>query len=68
MITLTPTEQRIADLIKQESLTNRQIAERLGIAEGTVRTHMSRILIKLNIKSRNEIKKPCDKSREAEHR
>jgi len=53
---LTSTEQKIADLIKAENLTNRQIAERLGIAEGTVRTHMGKILIKLNIKSRNELR------------
>ncbi|MDD5064971.1 MAG: LuxR C-terminal-related transcriptional regulator [Phycisphaerae bacterium] len=52
---LTPTEQKIADLAAQ-GLTNRQIAERLGTAEGTIRTHMSRILIKLNIKSRKELK------------
>lgn len=52
---LTPAEQRIAGLAAQ-GLTNRQIAERLGMAEGTVRTHMSRILIKLNIKGRNELR------------
>jgi RNA polymerase sigma factor (sigma-70 family) len=52
---LTPTEQKIVNLVKTEKLTNRQIAERLGIAEGTIRTHISRILIKLNIKSRKEL-------------
>jgi len=53
---LTPTETKIADLIKIEGLTNRQIAERLGIAEGTIRTHMCKILIKLKINSRYELK------------
>jgi DNA-binding CsgD family transcriptional regulator len=53
--TLTPTEIRIVKLIASERLTNRQIAERMGIAEGTVRTHISKILIKLNIKSRKEL-------------
>lgn len=53
---LTPTEQKIVDLIKREKLTNRQIADRIGIAEGTVRTHMGKILIKLNIKSREQLK------------
>ena len=53
---LTPTQSKIAELIKREGLTNRQIAERLGIAEGTIRTHMGKILIKLNIKSRNELR------------
>lgn len=54
---LTPTEQKIVDLIQSKNLTNRQIAEQLGIAEGTIRTHMSKILIKLNIKSRVELRK-----------
>ncbi len=52
--TLTPTEQHIANMAKQ-GLTNRQIAKELGIAEGTIRTHMSRILIKLKINSRKEL-------------
>jgi two-component system nitrate/nitrite response regulator NarL len=51
---LTPKENKIAELAKQ-GLTNRQIAEELGIAEGTIRTHISRILIKLKIKSRKEL-------------
>jgi DNA-binding NarL/FixJ family response regulator len=51
---LTPTESKIADLAKQ-GMTNRQIAAELGIAEGTIRTHMSRILTKLRIKSRKEL-------------
>jgi DNA-binding NarL/FixJ family response regulator len=54
--TLTPTEEKIVELVKGEGLTNRQLGERLGIAEGTIRTHMSKILIKLNIKSREELK------------
>jgi len=52
---LTPTEQKIAELIKSEGLTNRQLAVRLGIAEGTIRSHMSKILIKLRIKSRYKL-------------
>jgi DNA-binding NarL/FixJ family response regulator len=51
---LTPTEQRIADMAAQ-GLTNRQIAQELGIAEGTIRTHISKILLKLRIKSRKEL-------------
>lgn len=51
---LTPTETKIAELAKR-GLTNRQIGMELGIAEGTVRTHISRILIKLKIKSRKEL-------------
>jgi RNA polymerase sigma factor (sigma-70 family) len=54
MYKLTPQEQRIADLAKQ-GLTNRQIAAELGIAEGTIKTHISRILTKLRINSRKEL-------------
>jgi DNA-binding NarL/FixJ family response regulator len=53
---LTPTEQKVADLAWQ-GLTNREIAYKMGIAEGTIRTHMSKILLKLNIKSRKELSK-----------
>ncbi len=52
---LTPTEQKVADLAKR-GMTNRQIAEELNLAEGTIRTHISKILIKLKIKSRRALK------------
>lgn len=52
--TLTPTESKIREFAKQ-GLTNRQIAEQMGIAEGTIRTHISRILLKLKIKSRKDM-------------
>lgn len=51
---LTPTEAKIADLAAK-GLTNRQIAVELGIAEGTIRTHMRSIFQKLKIKSRTEL-------------
>jgi DNA-binding NarL/FixJ family response regulator len=35
--------------------TNRQIAARLVISEQTVKNHVSRVLKKLNIKSRHEL-------------
>jgi DNA-binding NarL/FixJ family response regulator len=54
--TLTPTEQHIADLAAQGK-TNRQIGQELKIAEGTIRTHISKILLKLKIKSRKDIKR-----------
>jgi RNA polymerase sigma factor (sigma-70 family) len=53
---LTETERKIAELIQKEELTNREISQRLGMAEGTVRTHISKIFIKLQIKSREELK------------
>jgi DNA-binding NarL/FixJ family response regulator len=35
--------------------TNRQIASRLIISEQTVKNHVSRVLKKLNVKSRHEL-------------
>lgn len=51
---LTKREYEIARLVSQ-GLTNRQIAERLGIAKRTVDTHMENILTKLAISSRVQI-------------
>ncbi|MFI6291543.1 LuxR C-terminal-related transcriptional regulator [Nonomuraea sp. NPDC050790] len=51
---LTKREYEIALLVSQ-GLTNRQIAERLGIAKRTVDTHMENILTKLGISSRVQI-------------
>ena len=38
-----------------EGLTNRQIAERLCVSEGTARTHVERILRKLGVHSRVQV-------------
>jgi DNA-binding NarL/FixJ family response regulator len=38
----------------EEGLTNRQIAKRLFISEGTVKSHVHQILKKLNVRDRNE--------------
>ncbi len=51
---LTQREQEIARHVAL-GLTNRQIAERLVIAPGTVRTHVERILGKLGLTSRVQI-------------
>jgi DNA-binding NarL/FixJ family response regulator len=51
---LTPTEQRIAALVG-EGLSNPDIASRLFVSRATVQTHVSRILTKLNVKSRVEL-------------
>jgi DNA-binding NarL/FixJ family response regulator len=37
-----------------EALTNREIARRLYISEGTVKSHVHQILRKLNVRDRNE--------------
>jgi len=50
---LTPREAEVLDLLRQ-GLTNREIGERLHIAEKTVKHHMSVILQKLQVRSRTE--------------
>jgi two-component system response regulator DevR len=50
---LTPQEQRVASLLA-EGLTNRQIGERLGLAEKTVKNHVSAVLTKLGAHNRTE--------------
>lgn len=51
---LTRREQEIADLIAR-GFTNRRIAEELFISERTVATHVSRILKKLGLRSREQV-------------
>ena len=50
---LTPQELRVLDLIG-EGLTNRQIGSRLGLAEKTVKNHVSALLAKLGVDSRTQ--------------
>ena len=50
---LTPREVQVIQLVAQ-GYTNRQIGEELSISEATVRTHMSKILAKLNLGSRTQ--------------
>jgi len=50
---LTPREQEVLALIRQ-GLTNGQIATRLGISESGARYHVSEILSKLGVSSRQE--------------
>nr|WP_240330816.1 response regulator transcription factor [Sphingorhabdus sp. Alg239-R122] len=51
---LTKREKMIVELACQ-GLRNRDIAERCGLAEGTVKVHMHNIFGKLNISSRAEL-------------
>ena len=51
--TLTPREAEILALIT-EGLSNRAIAKQLVITERTVKSHVSKILAKLNVSSRTE--------------
>jgi DNA-binding NarL/FixJ family response regulator len=50
---LTDQERRILDLIG-EGLTNRQIGERLHLAEKTVKNHVSSVLAKLGLQRRTQ--------------
>jgi DNA-binding NarL/FixJ family response regulator len=50
---LTPQERQILDLIG-EGLTNRQIGERLYLAEKTVKNYVSALLSKLDLKRRTQ--------------
>jgi two-component system nitrate/nitrite response regulator NarL len=50
---LTPRERSILDLVG-DGLPNRRIGERLGLAEKTVKNHVSHILAKLGVSNRTE--------------
>jgi len=52
--TLTPQEQRIVVLVA-EGLTNRQIGERVHLAEKTVKNYVSNVLMKLGLSRRAEV-------------
>ena len=51
---LTPREVEVLNLIGT-GCTNREIAKQLYIAEGTVKTHVTHILNRLNLKNRAQI-------------
>jgi two-component system response regulator DevR len=51
LVRLTPQERRILDLIG-EGLTNRQVGERLFLAEKTVKNYVSSLMAKLGVERR----------------
>lgn len=51
---LTPREVEVLNLIGT-GCTNREIAQQLYIAEGTVKSHVTHILNRLNLKNRSQI-------------
>jgi non-specific serine/threonine protein kinase len=52
--TLTAREREIAGLLADE-LSNRELAERLVISEGTVEVHVKHILSKLEFRSHTQV-------------
>jgi DNA-binding NarL/FixJ family response regulator len=53
LASLTPQERRLLDLIA-EGLTNRQIGERMFLAEKTIKNYVSNLLAKLGMSRRTE--------------
>lgn len=51
---LSPTEARVAQLAAG-SLSNREVAERLGLSVKTVEGHLARVYRKLGISTRAEL-------------
>ncbi|MGP7961219.1 response regulator [Sanguibacter sp. A247] len=51
---LTPSELRVVDLIG-EGLSNREIAERLSVAEKTVKNHITSLLAKMSLQRRTQV-------------
>jgi DNA-binding NarL/FixJ family response regulator len=62
---LTRRERKVFDLMS-EGLANRQIAERMGLAEQTVKNYVSSVLGKLNLKRRAEVPAYAARLRERE--
>lgn len=52
---LTPQEIKIAQMVS-DRLSNKEIADLMFISESTVKTHLTHIFSKLNIKKRSELK------------
>lgn len=52
METLTPRELEIVELLADEVPSNRQIGERLGLGEETVKSHLSHAMDKLGCRNR----------------
>lgn len=50
---ITPRELEILELIAQ-GLSNREIAERVNVSENTVKTHSSRVFLKLGARRRTQ--------------
>jgi len=54
LVALTERQQQVATLVCG-GLSDRTIAEKLGVSEGTVKAHLHAIYDKLHVQSRTEI-------------
>jgi DNA-binding NarL/FixJ family response regulator len=54
LATLTPTQLRVLEGVRSGRL-NKQIAYDLGIAEATVKAHMTALMRKLNVRNRTQV-------------
>jgi two-component system nitrate/nitrite response regulator NarP len=52
---LSRREEEIAALIYRRGLSNKEIANQLGLTEGTVKLHVHSIFLKLGARSRAEL-------------
>jgi DNA-binding NarL/FixJ family response regulator len=57
LMALTERQCRVATLACN-GLSNKQIAAKLGVSEGTVKTHLHAIYVKLGVRSRTELRHP----------
>ena len=53
LVQLTPRQKAVFELVRQ-GMTNKEIAEKLQIAEGTVKVHISTMLTIFNLRNRTE--------------
>ena len=51
---LTPSERKVLDLIG-DGLSNREIGEKLGVAEKTVKNHITSLLSKIGLQRRTQV-------------
>ena len=51
---LTPSERKVVELIG-DGMSNREIAERLGVAEKTVKNHITALLAKMGLQRRTQV-------------
>ncbi|PYG01556.1 two component transcriptional regulator, LuxR family [Georgenia satyanarayanai] len=51
---LTPSERKVLDLIG-DGLSNREIGEKLGVAEKTVKNHITSLLAKMGLQRRTQV-------------